>query len=210
MSGPLSNELCVVLYCRFNPLWLNADIALCDGGGAVLQEPLHQGNIIAVCLVYLGGVPLAEAVGADTLIAQVVAHDMELLLYGPLGDGENQRVSVYAVPQAIVFYVLLDNQRNREYPALAGFLLGDFQTVSVPVPDNIAGSQLQYIADTQAQISLQHQGGGDTLIGAATAEPLPHGLDYLFILLGGERLCLFVHGDLHLEKFVISGGKVRV
>lgn len=36
MSGPLSNKLCVVLYCRFYPLWLNADISLCHGGGAVL------------------------------------------------------------------------------------------------------------------------------------------------------------------------------
>lgn len=31
-----SNELCVVLYCRFYPLRLNANVTLCDGGGAVL------------------------------------------------------------------------------------------------------------------------------------------------------------------------------
>lgn len=29
-------KLCVVLYCCFYPLWLNADISLCHGGGAML------------------------------------------------------------------------------------------------------------------------------------------------------------------------------
>ena len=47
-------------------------------------------------------------------------------------------------------YVLLDNKRNREHAALAGFLLGDLQAVSVPVSDNITGPQLQYVADPQA------------------------------------------------------------
>ena len=140
----------MVLYCCFYSLWLNANIPLCDGGGAVLQKPLNQGYIIAVCLVYFRGVPLAEAVSANPLKAQILAHDMELLLYGPLSDGEYPGVSVYAVPQAIILYVLLDNQRNGEHPALAGFLLGDLQAVSVPIPDNIARPQLQYIADSQS------------------------------------------------------------
>ena len=87
---------------------------------------------------------------ADTLEAQVITHDMELLLYGPLGDGEYQGVSVYAIPQAIILYVLLNDQRDGEHAALAGFLLGDLQAVSVPVPDNIAEPQLQYVADPQA------------------------------------------------------------
>lgn len=32
----MSNKLCVLLNRGFYPLWLNADIVLCDGGGAVL------------------------------------------------------------------------------------------------------------------------------------------------------------------------------
>ena len=147
---------------------------------------------------------------ADPLIAQVVAHDMELLLYGPLSDGEYQGVSVYAIPQAIILYVLLNNKRNGEHPALAGFLLGDLQAVSVPVPDNIAEPQLQYVADAQAQIPFQHQGGGYPLIWAVTAEPLSHSLYDLPVLLGGERLGFLVHGGLHRQKFVFCGGKVRV
>ena len=67
-----------------------------------------------------------------------------------LGDGENQRVSVYAIAQAIILYVLLNDQRNREHAAFTCFLFGDFQTVSVTIPHNITMPQLQYIADTQA------------------------------------------------------------
>ena len=59
-------QRCVPLYRFFNPLRLYADIALCYSGRAVLQKPLHKGYIIVVILVYFGGVPLAEAVGADT------------------------------------------------------------------------------------------------------------------------------------------------
>ena len=116
----------------------------------MLQKPLNKGYVVAIGLVYLRGVPLAKAVGADPLIAQIIAHDMELLLNGSLSNGKYQGVSIYTIPQAIILYVLLDNQWNSEHPALAGFLLGDLQAVSVPVPDNIAGPQLQYVADPQA------------------------------------------------------------
>ena len=100
-AAHLSNELCVVLYCRLYPLRLNTDIPLCDGGGAVLQKPLNKGNIVAVGLVNLRGVPLAETVCTDTLKAQIVANDVKLLLYSPLSDRENQLVPANTIPQAI-------------------------------------------------------------------------------------------------------------
>ena len=59
----------MILNCLFYPLRFDADIALGGGGGAVLQEALHQGNIVAVGLVNLCSVPLAKAVGADILKA---------------------------------------------------------------------------------------------------------------------------------------------
>lgn len=209
-AARLSNKLRVVLYGRFYPLRLNTDIPLCDGGRAMLQKPLDKGNIIAVCLVNLRGVPFAEAVCADTLIAQIIAHKAELLLYGPLGNGENQLVVADIVPQAIVFYVLLYDQRDGEHAALARLLLGDLQTVSVSIPDNITRAELQYIADAQSQISFQHKGGCNPLIGAAPAKALFHGPYNLFVLLCGERLCFLIHGGLHGQKFVFSSGKVRV
>ncbi len=76
------NQLRMPLNRLFDPLRLDADVSLCDCGGAVLQEPLDKGNVIAICLVNLCGVPLAEAVGADAMIAQIVTDDRKLLLDG--------------------------------------------------------------------------------------------------------------------------------
>ena len=82
----------------------------------------------------------------DPLKAQVVAHDTELLLHGPLSDGKNQIVTADIVAQAIILNVLLDHQWDGKHTTLAGFLLNDLQTVPIPVPDDIPGAKLQYIA----------------------------------------------------------------
>ena len=79
----------------FNSLRLDADISLRDGGGAVLQEALDKGNVISIRLVNLGSVPLAEAVGADALKAQIVTDDSKLLLDRPFG----KKVSLVFAPQ---------------------------------------------------------------------------------------------------------------
>lgn len=47
----------------------NSNVTLRDGGGTVLQEPLHKGNVVAVGLVDFRSVPLAKAVCADALKA---------------------------------------------------------------------------------------------------------------------------------------------
>ena len=62
-------KLCVSLNGSFNSLRLNSNVTLRDGGGAVLQEPLHKGNVVAVGLVDFRSVPLAKAVCADALKA---------------------------------------------------------------------------------------------------------------------------------------------
>ena len=56
----------------FDLLGLDTDIPLGHGGGGVLQELLYQGDVVPAVLVDLRGVELAEAVGADPRIAQVV------------------------------------------------------------------------------------------------------------------------------------------
>ena len=87
---------------------------------------MDKGNVIPVILVNLRGVPLAEAVGADTFVAQIVTNDSELLLYGSLGEREHEFAAPDAMPQTVVFHVLLNNQRDREHAALAGLILRDF------------------------------------------------------------------------------------
>ena len=74
----------------FDLLLLDADIALCHGGGGMLQKLLDQGNVIVAVLVNLCGVELAEAMGADACIAQVITDQLQLLLDGSGGDGEDQ------------------------------------------------------------------------------------------------------------------------
>ena len=94
--------------CFFNPLRLHADITLGGGGGAVLQKPLHQGNVITTVFVNLRSIPFAEAVGTDALIAQIVAYNPKLLLYCPFCDWENQVIAPDAAAQAVILHVLLN------------------------------------------------------------------------------------------------------
>ena len=78
-ASHFSHQLCMPFYRLLYPLRLDADVALYGRCGTVLQEPLNKGNIIAVVFVYLCCIPLAEAVGADAIIAKVVADNGKLL-----------------------------------------------------------------------------------------------------------------------------------
>ena len=68
----------MILNCLLDFLRLDADISLRGGCGTVLKEPLHQGYVKAVCVVDFRCVPLAEAVGTDTLVPQVIADNVKL------------------------------------------------------------------------------------------------------------------------------------
>lgn len=57
-------------------LLLDADVALCHGGGRVLQELLDKGNIVPAVLINFCGVELTKAVRADALIAKVVTDKL--------------------------------------------------------------------------------------------------------------------------------------
>ena len=60
----------------FELLLLNPDIPLCYRGAAVLLELLHQGDVIAVGLVDLGGEELPKAVGADPLVPKEITDQL--------------------------------------------------------------------------------------------------------------------------------------
>ena len=113
----------MVLNGLFDSLRLNANVTLRGGCTAVLQKPLDKGDVIAICLVDLRGIPLAETVSADTLKAQVVADQFQLLLDGSFRDGEYQIPATDTVPQTVVLNILCDDERNREYSPLPGLLL---------------------------------------------------------------------------------------
>lgn len=104
----------------------------------MLKEPLHQRYVKAVCIVDFRCVPLAEAVGTDTLVPQIIADNVKLLLDCPLRDGEDAFRAPDAIAQTVVLNVLLNHKRHGEDSALPGFLLHDLQMVAVTVPDDIA------------------------------------------------------------------------
>ena len=90
----------MILYRLFNFLRLDTDIPLRGSCAAMLKEPLHKCYIVAIGIVDLRCVPFAEAVGADTLIAQIVAYNPKLFLYCPFCDWENQVIAPDAAAQA--------------------------------------------------------------------------------------------------------------
>ena len=59
-----------------NFLLLYADISLGNGGGAVLQELLDEGDIVVAVLINFRSVELTKAVGTDALKAQIVTDHL--------------------------------------------------------------------------------------------------------------------------------------
>lgn len=188
----------MILNGSLNTLWFNTDIALCGGGAAMLQEPLNKGNVIATVLVDLCGIPFAEAVGTDTLIAQVIADNVQLLLDRALSNGKDDVRSSDTVAQAVIFNVLVKHQRDSEDPALASLLLHDLQPIPLSITDNVALPEAQHITDPQSQVPLQNQCCSDPFIGSAAGETFSHGLDDLFVLFRGQRFCFLIHSLLPL------------
>ena len=87
---------------------LDADVPLGDGGAAVLEELLHQGDIVMAVLIDFSGVVLPEAVGADVPIAQVVADRFQMPLDGPLCHWENPLLRRDIMVQAVAANELIE------------------------------------------------------------------------------------------------------
>ena len=120
---------------------LDADVPLGYGSAAVLEELLHQSDVVMTVFINLRGIILAETVGADIPVAQVVADSLEVPLNRPLGHREYPPVFRDAVVQAVAPDELIECQRNRKHPGLSGLLLGDGQTVALPVLDDIGEAE---------------------------------------------------------------------
>ena len=52
-----------------------ANVPLCGFSGAVLQKPLHQGNVTPIGFVDFRCIPFPEAVGSNALIAQGITYN---------------------------------------------------------------------------------------------------------------------------------------
>ena len=116
---------------------LYADITLCDGGRAVLQKVLDEDNVVIVRPVYLRCVPLAERMGADAVIAEIVTDFAQMLLYLRRGERDNHSVRCNLMVNAIDTQELIERKRNSEGSGFSGLLFRDGQAVAFPVLYNI-------------------------------------------------------------------------
>ena len=68
--------------CLLDALWFHADVSLCGGRGAVLQEPLHQGDVLAVVVIDFRCEEFTEGMSADVFIIlpQVVTYQGQMML----------------------------------------------------------------------------------------------------------------------------------
>ena len=178
----------------FDLLLLDADVALSHGGGGMLQKLLDQGNVIVAVLINLCGIELPEAVGADPLISQVVTDQLQLLLDGPGGDGEDQLMGRDSIVQAVAADELIEGKGDSEGSGLLGLLLLDGQAVSVSISHNVRKSQLHNIRNAESQVGFQDQGCGGSWVGSASCKALLHGVNDLFVLLCSEGNRSLVHG----------------
>ena len=117
---------------------LDSDVPLGGCCVSVLQKVLHQGNVAIVILIDLRGIEFPEAMGTNTLIAQVIAGLLQDHLDIPHRDREDPLLPADAVPVAVVLDELLQDHRHGESALLLGFLLGDVKPVPVAVPDDVA------------------------------------------------------------------------
>lgn len=116
------------------------------------------------------------------LDTEVITDDMQLFLYGPLRQREDDSGGGNAVFQTVELDKLVERHRDGEVSGFACFLLGDGKTVSVSVFHNIVQPEFQNIGDAQTKIGFQHKSCGDTLIGAASCKACSHGRDDLLVL----------------------------
>jgi len=193
-AGASDVEVEVVFYGSFEFLLLDPDVALGDGGAAMLQELLDQGHVIAVGLVDLGCEKFPEAVGADALEAEEIADKFQMLLNLPLGEWEKRLVLPDAVILAVDPDPLIQREGYCKFPLLPGFLLRDGQAVAAAVFHDVREAQAEDVRDAEAEVGLQHQGGGDPGIGLGAGESLPHGLDDFPVLILVQGDGFLVHG----------------
>lgn len=170
----------------FKLLLLNADVPLRDCGGAVLQELLDKDDIVAVVIVNLCCVELAEAVRADILaVPQVGANALQPLLHSSLGDWKYPCFGSYIVVEAIAADELIKGKGHGKGSGFLCLLFHNGQTISVSIMYNISKAQFDDIGNAQSKVGFEYQGGCDALIWPASGKALLHGGDDGLVLLSG-------------------------
>lgn len=179
----------------FKLLLLDADVPLCDCGGAVLQELLDEDDVVAVVVVNLCCVELSEAVRADILaVPQVGTNALQPFLYSSLSNGEYPCLGRYIVVEAIAADELIESKGYGKGSGFLRLLLHDGQAISISVVYDISKAQFNDIGNAQSKVGFENQGGCDALIWSAPRKALLHGGDDSLVLLSGYSDGFLVHG----------------
>ena len=142
--------------------------------------------------------------GADALIAQIIADASKDFLHFPCRDGEDQLRVLDPIPQAVILDVLLNHERDCEDALLPRLLLHDGETEPSAIIHDIAGAELHDIADPQPQVAFQYESRCHPLIGTEKAAALLHGRDHRLVLLCGQSRRFLVHDTLQI-RFCAAG-----
>ena len=183
-----------------NFLLLDTDISLRDGGGAVLQELLDEGNIVVAVLVDFRGIKFSKTMGTDALQAQIVTDHLQLLLDGSGGNGEDKSIWGNVVVEAIAAYELIQCNGDGERSGLSGFLFDDGETIAFTVLDDVRKMQAHDVRDTQTEIGFQHECRCCPVIGSTPGKALPHGADDFPVLFSGQRNGFSVHQNGSFQR----------
>lgn len=179
----------------FKLLLLNADVPLRDCGGAVLQELLDKDDIVAVVIVNLCCVELAEAVRADILtVTQIGTNALQPLLHSSFGDGKYPCLRSDIVVEAIAADELIKGKGHGKGSGFLCLLFHNGQTISVSIMYDISKAQFDDIGNAQSKVGFEYQGGCDALIWSASGKALLHGSDDCLVLLSGYSDGFLVHG----------------
>ena len=170
---------------------------------------MNEGNVKTIVSVNLCRIPFAEAVGADSLVAQIVTDNGKLLLHSSGRKRKHQCITRNAVAQAIILNILIDYQGNSENTLFPCFLFCDSKAIPSPIVHDITKAKLHNVADAQAKVSLKHKSGCYALVRTETASALFHRCDDFSILLCRESGCLFVHYRPPKEKKVRILGREK-
>lgn len=111
------------LYGSFQFFGLDTYIPLRDHRTAVLQQLLNERNIVPIVFVNLRGIELPKAMGADTLIPQILTYDVQLFLDLASCQREHERMDRDLVIHAVEPNKLIQSQGDSENTGFSGFLL---------------------------------------------------------------------------------------
>ena len=166
----------------FHLLIAHADVAPGDGWAGVLQKPLDKHDVMSVVVVNARCIPLAEAVCADVLIAQMLTHQLEVVLDLAYRDGEQKGAVRNPVRVCIGSQEAVDLIWDSELAALARLLLHHVQAVSAAVLHDVGHMQAQNVSHAHPKIRLGCEDRRHSGIRAAIPKASQKGLDDVAVL----------------------------